>query len=59
MLRWHWCDYGDASIVVKGKIDLLAAAAAADKVENKISSENNVAFRSCISKINCTLIENE
>ena len=30
MLRWHLCDYGDASIVAKGKIDLLAAAAAAN-----------------------------
>ena len=29
MLIWHLCDYGDASIVVKGKIDLLAAVTAA------------------------------
>ena len=60
MLRQHLCDYGDESIVVKEKIDLLAAAANEDeKVENEISSENNVLFRSCISNINSTLIENE
>ena len=59
MLRSYLCNYGDAYIVVKKKIDLLAAAANEhDKVEKKTAFENNAPFRSYILKINSTLIEN-
>ena len=55
----YLCNYGDAYIVVKKKIDLLAAAGNEhDKVEKKIAFENNALFRSYILKINSTLIEN-
>ena len=51
MLRSDLCDYSDAYIVVKGKIDLLAAAANEnDKPEKNVVFKNNVPFRSCISK---------
>ena len=48
------CDYSDASIVVKGTIYLLAAAANEDDKAEK----DNAPFRSCISKINNALIDN-
>ena len=58
MLRSYLRDYSDAYIVVKGTTDLLAAAANEnDKVENDVE-KNNAPFRSCISKINSTLIDN-
>ena len=42
----------DAYIVVKGTMDLLAAAANEnDKAEINVSFKNNAPFRSCISKI--------
>ena len=46
MLRSNLCDYSDAYIVMKRKVDLLAV------------TSNNAPFRSCISKINNTLIDN-
>ena len=46
MLRSNLCDYSDAFIVVKRKVDLLAV------------TSKNAPFRSCISKINNTLIDN-
>ena len=54
------CDYSDASIVVKGTIDLLAAAAANenDKAQKNVAFKNNAPFRWCISKINSTLLGN-
>ena len=59
MLRSDLCDYSDAYIVVKRVIDLLAAAANEnDKAEKNVAFKNNVPFRSWISKINNTLIEN-
>ena len=59
MLRSDLCDYSDAYIVVKGTIDLLTAAANEnDKVQKNVAFKNNAPFRSCISKINSTLIEN-
>ena len=58
MLRSYLRDYSDAYIVVKGTTDLLAAAANEnDNVENDVE-KNNAPFRSCISKINSTLIDN-
>ena len=41
MLRLYLCDYSDAYIVLKGKIDLLAAAANEnDKVEKDVAFKN-------------------
>ena len=57
MLRSYLCDYSDAYIVVKGTIDLLFVAANEnDKVEKDVALKNNASFRSCISKINSTLL---
>ena len=59
MLTSYLCDYSDAYIVIKGTIDLLAAAANKnDKDQKNAAFENNAPFRSCISKINSTLIDN-
>ena len=41
MLRLYLCDYSDAYIVLKGKIDLLAATANEnDKVEKDVAFKN-------------------
>ena len=45
MLRLNLGNYGDAYIVVEGTVDTLTAAS------------NNATIRSCISKINNTLID--
>ena len=59
LLTADLCDYSDVDIVVKGTIDLSAAAANENvKVEKHVAFENNAAFRSCISKINSMLIDN-
>ena len=59
MSRSDLCDYSDAYIVVKRTIDLLAGAAnETDKTEKVVSFKNNAPFRSCISKINSTLMNN-
>ena len=58
MLRSDLCDYIDAHIVVKETIDLLADDANKnDKAEKDFVFKNNAQFRSCISKINNTLID--
>ena len=59
MLRSDLCDYSDAYINVKRTRDLLAAAPnKKDKAEKNVAFKNNAPFRSCISKINSTLIGN-
>ena len=59
MLILDLCDYSDKYIVVKGKIDIFAAAANEnDKAQKDVAFENNPPFRSCISKINNTLVAN-
>ena len=59
MLRSDLCDYSDAYIVVKGTVDLLAAGANEyNKAGKEIAFKINAPFRSCISKINNTLIDN-
>ena len=59
MLRSDLCDYSDAHIVEKGTIHLLTAAAnKIDKVEKNFPFRNKASFRSCISKIHSTLINN-
>ena len=56
MLRSDLCDYSDVCIVVKGTIDLLAAAANENyKAQKNLVFKNNAPFRLCISKINITL----
>ena len=59
MLRSDLFDYGDAYIVVKETIHLLDAAANENhKADKDVAFENKALFRSCISKINITLIDN-
>ena len=59
MLRSDLCDYSDAYIPVKGTIDILAAATNEnDRAEKDVAFKNNAPFRSCISKINSTFIDN-
>ena len=64
MLRPYSCDCSDVYIVVKGTIDLLAAAAASaatdenDKTQKNESFKNNAPFISHISKLNNIIIEN-
>ena len=59
MLRSDLCDYSDVYIVVKGRKDLLAIAANEnDKAQKNVAFKNSASFRSCISKVNSTLIDN-
>ena len=59
MLRSNLCDYSDAYIVLKGTIDLLAAAVNENgKEEKEVAFKDDALFRSCISKINNTFIDN-
>ena len=59
MLSSDLCYSSDAHIVEKRRIDLLYAATNENyKAEKDVAFENNVLFRSCISKINNTLIDN-
>ena len=59
MLRSNLFDYSDAYIVVKGTVDLLPDDAnESDKAQKNVAYKNNAPFRSCISKINGTLIDN-
>ena len=59
MLRSDLYDYSVAYVVVKGAIGLLTAPAKKiNEVEKDVTFKNNAPFRSCISKINNTLIEN-
>ena len=49
MLKTDLGDYSDVYIVIKGAIDLLAAAANEDdKAEKEVVFKNNTPFRSCI-----------
>ena len=59
MLRSDLCDYSRGYIVVKRTRDLLAAATNEnDKAEKSVAFKDNAPFKSCISKINSTLIDN-
>ena len=59
MLRSNLCDYSDAYIFVKEAINLLPAATNEnDKTQKDVAFTNNAPLRSCISKINSTLIYN-
>ena len=56
MLRSDLCDYSDAYIVVKEPITVEGGDD--DKKRHKNLFKNNAQFRSCISKINNTFIDN-
>ena len=59
MLRPDSCNYSPSYIAIKGAIDLLDAVANEnDKAEQNCALKNNASFKSCISKINRTLIDN-
>ena len=57
ILRSNLCDYSDAPIVVKGRISVRGNNNAKTR-NKKLSFKNNTPFRSCISKINNTFIDN-
>ena len=50
MLRSDLCDYSDAYIAAKGKINVRASANT-DIAERDVAFKNNAPFRSCITKI--------
>ena len=57
MLRSDLCDCSDVYIFVKGRI--IVEGDNDDETRNKkLMFQNNVPFRSCISKIYCTFINN-
>ena len=61
MLRSDLCDYSDAYILVKGKINVTKGRNNDDNndaYDKKLVLKNNAPFISCISKINGKLIEN-
>ena len=58
MLRSNLCGYSDAYIVVKGRISVRGTNAA-NKINKKLTFKNDAPFRSCISKINNSLIDIE
>ena len=57
MLRSDLCDYSDAYIVVKGIISVNGNTNA-NRINRNPTLKNNAPFRSCISKINDTFIDN-
>ena len=57
MLRSDLCDYSDVYIVAKGRISVTVTENT-DKRNKNVTFKNNTPFRSCISKINNTLIDN-
>ena len=57
MLRSDLCDYSDRYIVAKGRIRVRGTNPA-NRINKKLVFKNNGLFRSCISKINNTFIDN-
>ena len=57
MLISDLCDFSDAYIVVKGRINVRATEYT-DIGQNDSAFKNNAPFRSCITKINSALIDN-
>ena len=51
------CDYSDAYIVVKGSITVEGYSDAKTR-NKKLTFKNNAPFRSCMSKINNTFLQN-
>ena len=57
MLRSNLCDYSDTYTVEKGRICLIGTNKT-NRRNEKLIFKNNASFRSCISKINNTFIDN-
>ena len=57
MLRSDLCDYSNADIVVKGTISVTGTNNA-NRRNKKLIFKNNTPFRSCITKINNTFVDN-
>ena len=57
MLRSDLSDYSDAFIVIKRRITV-AGNNLANRMNKKLTFKNHAPFRSCISKINNTFIDN-
>ena len=57
MLRSNLYDYSDACIVVKGTISVKSTNHA-NKTGKILTFKNNSPFRSCVSKINNTFVDN-
>ena len=57
MLRSDLCDFSDAYIAVKGTVTVKRNNAAKTR-NKKLIFKSNAPFRSCISKINNTFIDN-
>ena len=57
MLRSDLCVYSNAYIILKGRTGIRATTTT-DIGQRDIAFKNNVSFRSCITKINSTLIDN-
>ena len=58
MLRSGLCNYSDACIVVKEGIRSAGGTNVANRINKNLIFKNNSPFKSCISKINSTFIEN-
>ena len=56
-LRLDLCDYSDVYIVVKRSVTV-GGTTNANTINKKLTFKNNAPFRSCISKINNTFIDN-
>ena len=57
LLRSDFCDYSNAYIVAKGRINVRVTANT-DIEQKDVAFRNNAPFKSCITKINSTLINN-
>ena len=57
MLKSDLWDYSDAYTVVKGSLSIRVTNNA-NRTNKKLTFKNNAPFRSCISKINSTFIDN-
>ena len=57
MLRSDLCDYSDAYIVVKGRISVTRNNVA-NRTNKKLTFKNNALFKSDISKMDNTFIDN-
>ena len=58
MLRSNLCDYSETYIVVKGTITVEGDNDTKTRNKKKLTFKINSPFRSCISKINNTVIDN-
>ena len=57
MLKSDLWDYSDAYTVVKGRLSIRVTNNA-NRTNKKLTFKNNAPFRSCVSKINSTFIDN-